>query len=126
MLTVTKSGKFAESYVRGWLSKPSDHPHIVEYAANLTVPHDFGRPGAIIITNLLDKEIHLVQIVVHGFNEGPVFFSVNTWIHSQKDNPESRIIFQNQVSHVFSNDFTFSFSLTKQIMVLDQGCRCIL
>ncbi|TMW97077.1 hypothetical protein EJD97_006269 [Solanum chilense] len=93
---VTKSGKFAESYVRGWLSKPSDHPHIVEYAANLTVPHDFGRPGAIIITNLLDKEIHLVQIVVHGFDEGPVFFSVNTWIHSQKDNPESRIIFQNQ------------------------------
>ncbi|KAL3355155.1 hypothetical protein AABB24_019315 [Solanum stoloniferum] len=93
---VTKSGKFAESYVRGWLSKPSDHPHIVEYAANFTVPHDFGRPGAIIITNLLDKEIHLVQIVVHGFNEGPLFFSVNTWIHSQKDNPESRIIFQNQ------------------------------
>lgn len=93
---VTKSGKFAESYVRGWLSKPSDHPHIVEYAASFTVPHDFGRPGAIIITNLLDKEIHLVQIVVHGFNEGPLFFSANTWIHSHKDNPESRIIFQNQ------------------------------
>lgn len=37
-----------------------------------------------------------MQIVVHGFNEGPLFFSVNTWIHSQKDNPESRIIFQNQ------------------------------
>jgi len=27
--------------VRGWLSKPSDHPHIVEYAANFTVPHDY-------------------------------------------------------------------------------------
>ncbi|XP_047254796.1 lipoxygenase 6, chloroplastic isoform X3 [Capsicum annuum] len=93
---VTKSGKYAESYVRGWFSKPSDHPYIVEYAANFTVPHDFGCPGAIIITNLLDKEIHLVQIVVHGFNEGPLFFSVNTWIHSQKDSPESRIIFQNQ------------------------------
>ncbi|CAN4090618.1 unnamed protein product [Withania somnifera] len=93
---VTKSGKRAESYVRGWLPKPSDHPYVVEYAANFTVPHDFGRPGSIIITNLLDKEIHLVRIVVHGFNEGPLFFSVNTWIHSQRDNPESRIIFQNK------------------------------
>ena len=106
---VTKSGKIAESYVRGWLSKPSDHPYIVEYAANFRVPRDFGRPGAIIITNFLDKEIHLVQIVVHNFNEGPIFFSANTWIHSRKDNPESRIIFQNQVSDILLNDFTFHF-----------------
>ncbi|XP_075086986.1 lipoxygenase 6, chloroplastic isoform X1 [Nicotiana tabacum] len=97
---VTKSGKIAESYVRGWLSKPSDHPYIVEYAANFRVPRDFGRPGAIIITNFLDKEIHLVQIVVHNFNEGPIFFSANTWIHSRKDNPESRIIFQNQQAYL--------------------------
>ncbi|PHT36139.1 Biotin carboxyl carrier protein of acetyl-CoA carboxylase 2, chloroplastic [Capsicum baccatum] len=91
---VTKSGKYAEFFVRGWLSKPFDHPYIVEYAANFTLPHDFGHPGAILITNLLDKEIHLVQIVVHGFSEGSLFFNVNTWIHSQKDIPESRIIFQ--------------------------------
>ncbi|XP_060197275.1 uncharacterized protein LOC132626427 [Lycium barbarum] len=77
---VTKMGRIAkqiklsrreilESYVKGWLSKPSGHPYIVEYAANFAVAHDFGSPGAVIVTSLLDKKIHLAQIVVHGFNE---------------------------------------------------------
>lgn len=79
------------------LAKPSNHPYVVEYAANFTVPNDFGRPGAILITNFLDKEFYLVEIVVHNFSEGPQFFPANTWIHSRKDNPESRIIFKNQV-----------------------------
>ncbi|KAI7979597.1 hypothetical protein LOK49_Contig296G00012 [Camellia lanceoleosa] len=93
---VTNSGKCVESYVRGWLPKPSSHPHIIEYAANFKVPHDFGCPGAIYITNFHSKEFHLMEIVVHGFNEGPVFFPADTWIHSRKDNPQSRIIFKNQ------------------------------
>ncbi|GAA0185728.1 oxygenase [Lithospermum erythrorhizon] len=94
---VTGSGKIEESYVRGWLQRPENHPNIIEYAANLTVPRDFGVPGAILITNFLDKEFHLVQIVVHGFKDGHLFFPADTWIHSRKDNPESRIIFRNQV-----------------------------
>ncbi|CAL5418779.1 unnamed protein product [Camellia sinensis] len=93
---VTNSGKCVESYVRGWLPKPSSHPRIIEYAANFKVPHDFGCPGAIYITNFHSKEFHLMEIVVHGFNEGPVFFPADTWIHSRKDNPQSRIIFKNQ------------------------------
>ncbi|KAA8533278.1 hypothetical protein F0562_033189 [Nyssa sinensis] len=92
---VTKSGKSVESYVRGWLPKPSNYPYIVEYAANFTVPYDFGCPGAILITNFHGKEFYLMEIVIHGFNEGPIFFPANTWIHSRKDNPESRIIFKN-------------------------------
>lgn len=92
---ITRSGKSAESYVRGF-PKPSNHPFVVEYAANFRVPNDFGSPGAILITNFLDKEIYLVEIVVHNFSEGPQFFPANTWIHSRKDNPESRIIFKNQ------------------------------
>ncbi|KAJ4710890.1 Lipoxygenase [Melia azedarach] len=95
---VTNSGKSVESAVRGWLPKPSNSSHfnIVEYEANFTVPSDFGNPGAILITNLLGKEFYLVEIVVHGFDEGPFFFPANTWIHSRKDNPESRILFKNQ------------------------------
>lgn len=92
---VTKSGKSAESYVKG-LAKPSNHPYVVEYAADFTVPHDFGHPGAILVTNFLDREFYLVEIVVHNFSEGPQFFPGNTWIHSRRDNPESRIIFRNQ------------------------------
>lgn len=86
-----------ESCVRGWLPKPSNNLHIVEYAANFTVPSDFGCPGAILVTNLHGKEFYLLEIVIHGFDKGPIFFPANTWIHSRKDNPESRIIFRNQV-----------------------------
>ncbi|KAF8378126.1 hypothetical protein HHK36_029463 [Tetracentron sinense] len=93
---VTKSGKSVESSVRGWLPKPSVHSYIVEYAANFTVPSGFGCPGAVLITNLHGKEFYLMQIVIHGFSEGPIFFPANSWIHSRKDNPESRIIFRNQ------------------------------
>ncbi|GMN49173.1 hypothetical protein TIFTF001_018336 [Ficus carica] len=93
---VTKKGKRVQSSVRGWLPRPSSQMHIVEYAANFSVPSDFGCPGAILVTNLHGKEFYLLEIVVHGFDKGPIFFSANTWIHSLKDNPESRIIFRNQ------------------------------
>ncbi|KAK6160379.1 hypothetical protein DH2020_003760 [Rehmannia glutinosa] len=93
---VTKSGKTAESFVRGWFPKLSNSPYVVEYGADLTVPRDFGQPGAVLITNFHDKEFFLMEIVVHGFSKGPVFFRAETWIHSRKDNPESRIIFKNE------------------------------
>lgn len=95
---VANSGKILESDVRSWLPKPSDHPNIVEYAANFTVPNDFGRPGAVLITNLHDKEFYLMEIVIHNLEGGPLFFPANSWIHPRKDNPDSRIIFRNQVS----------------------------
>uniref|UniRef100_A0A2P2MML9 Lipoxygenase n=4 Tax=Rhizophora mucronata TaxID=61149 RepID=A0A2P2MML9_RHIMU len=94
---VTNSGKSVQSSVRGWLPEPSSHTHIVQYAADFTVPSDFGNPGAILITNFHGKEFYLLEIVVHGFQVGPIFFPANTWIHSRKDNPESRIIFTNRV-----------------------------
>ncbi|KAK6252356.1 hypothetical protein QUC31_014076 [Theobroma cacao] len=93
---VTNSGKSVETSVRGWLPKPSEHSHILEYAADFTIPSDFGKPGAVLITNLHGKEFHLLEIVIHGFEEGPIFFPANTWIHSRNDNPESRILFRNQ------------------------------
>ncbi|KAL5552464.1 hypothetical protein UlMin_039865 [Ulmus minor] len=93
---VTKSGKSVQSNVRGWLPKPSNQPNIVEYDCSLIVPNDFGNPGAVIVTNLHGKEFYLFEIVLHGFRGGPIFFHANTWIHSRKHNPESRIIFKNQ------------------------------
>ncbi|XP_028790511.1 lipoxygenase 6, chloroplastic-like isoform X2 [Neltuma alba] len=93
---VTNSGKSIQTNVRGWLPKPSNISYIVEYSADFTVPSDFGSPGAILITNLHGKEFHLLEIIIHGFEGGPIFFPANTWIHSRNDNPESRIIFKNQ------------------------------
>lgn len=92
----TNNGKSVESYVGGWLPKPSNIPYVVEYSADFTVPSDFGSPAAILITNLRSKEFHLSEILLHGFTGGPVFFPANTWIHSRNDNPQSRIIFKNQ------------------------------
>lgn len=93
---VTNSGKSVQSSVRGWLTTPLSSPRIVEYAANFTVPHDFGCPGAVLVKNLHNQEFYLLEIVIHGFDGGPIFFPANTWIHSRKDNHESRIIFKNQ------------------------------
>ncbi|CAI9093249.1 OLC1v1028708C1 [Oldenlandia corymbosa var. corymbosa] len=92
---VTNSGKSVESSVKG-LPKPSNSPNVVEYTLNFAVPTDFGCPGAIIVTNFLDKEFYLVNVVLHGHGGEPLVFPANTWIHSQKDNPESRIIFSNK------------------------------
>lgn len=83
--------------MRGWLPRLSDNPYVVEYGADLVVPRDFGQPGAVVVTNFHDKEFFLMEIVVRGFSQGPVFFRADTWIHSRKDNPTSRIIFKNQV-----------------------------
>ncbi|XP_068666589.1 lipoxygenase 6, chloroplastic-like [Aristolochia californica] len=95
--TVTKVGaKSAETAVRGWFSTSPNHHYIIEYAANLTVASTFGQPGSIIITNLHPKEFYLMEIVLHGFTEGPVFFPANSWIHSRNDNPYGRVIFCNQ------------------------------
>ncbi|KAL3649868.1 Lipoxygenase 6, chloroplastic [Castilleja foliolosa] len=93
---VTKSGKIAETFVKGWFPKLSNDPYVVEYGADLTVPRDFSQPGAILVTNFHDKEFFLMEIVVHGFSQGPLFFRADTWIHSKKNNPQSRIIFRNQ------------------------------
>lgn len=83
--------------MRGWLPQASGNPLLAEYVANLTVQSDFGRPGAIVITNLHSKEFYLMEIVIHGFSGGPVIFPSNSWIHSRSDNPQSRILFSNQV-----------------------------
>ncbi|KAG6426736.1 hypothetical protein SASPL_110966 [Salvia splendens] len=88
-------GKSDETFVRGWLPRISDNPYVVEYGADMVVPNDFGQPGAVVVTNFHEKEVFLMEIVVHGFKE-PIFFKADTWIHSKKDNPESRIVFKNQ------------------------------
>ncbi|XP_021746681.1 lipoxygenase 6, chloroplastic-like [Chenopodium quinoa] len=91
----TNSGKSVEGYVTEWRPSSSEQPYIDEYTASFTVPSDFGIPGAILVTNTYYKEFYLVEIVLDGFDNGPVYFPANSWIHSCNDNPESRIIFRN-------------------------------
>ncbi|KAL5998180.1 hypothetical protein ACLOJK_009118 [Asimina triloba] len=92
----SKTGKWVESRVSGRLPAASDDTNIVECAADFSVQRDFGRPGAVIFTNLHRKELFVYEIVIHGFDEGPIFFPVNSWIHSREDNKESRKLFSNK------------------------------
>ncbi|KAF6166900.1 hypothetical protein GIB67_020334 [Kingdonia uniflora] len=92
----TNSGKSLESAVRGWLPKELENANVVEYSTNFTVPSDFGCPGAVLLTNLQFQEFYLMEIVVQGFGEGPIFFPANSWIQSRETEPESRIVFRNQ------------------------------
>lgn len=79
------------------MPRPSEKPYFVEYTADLSLPADFGRPGAILVGNVHIKEVFLTDIVVHGFSDGPIFFPANTWIQPQTLDPNRRIIFSNQV-----------------------------
>ncbi|KAI3847507.1 hypothetical protein MKW92_044949 [Papaver armeniacum] len=76
---VTGSGKSVETSVRDWAPKQLEHSSYLEYVANFV-------------------EFYLVEIVVHGFSDGPIFFSANSWIQSRNDNSQSRIVFRNQVT----------------------------
>uniref|UniRef100_A0A1J3JMU6 Lipoxygenase n=1 Tax=Noccaea caerulescens TaxID=107243 RepID=A0A1J3JMU6_NOCCA len=91
----TGSGrKSFETPVLG-LPKTRNDPRHLEFTANFTVPTSFGKPGAILVTNLLSTEICLSEILIRDGND-TILFPGDTWIHSRNDNPESRIIFRNQ------------------------------
>ncbi|XP_013615693.1 PREDICTED: lipoxygenase 6, chloroplastic-like [Brassica oleracea var. oleracea] len=91
----TGSGrKSSETPVLG-LPKARNDSRYLEFTANFTVPTDFGKPGAILVTNLLSSEICLSEITIHDGGD-TILFPGNTWIHSRNDNPEGRIIFASQ------------------------------
>lgn len=94
----TGSGKrSAETAVMGWLARGSEKPYHVEFSADFSVPADFGRPGAILVSNGHFNEVLLTEIVIHGFDDGPIFFPAHTWIQPQTLDPAKRIVFSNQV-----------------------------
>ncbi|XP_010531638.1 PREDICTED: lipoxygenase 6, chloroplastic-like [Tarenaya hassleriana] len=91
----TKTGRRSlETPVRG-LPRILENSHVVGYTADFAVPSDFGRPAAIIVTNLLGKEFYLSEIIIRDSGES-ILFPGNSWIHPKKDNPECRVIFRSQ------------------------------
>uniref|UniRef100_A0A0C9S685 Lipoxygenase n=1 Tax=Wollemia nobilis TaxID=56998 RepID=A0A0C9S685_9CONI len=93
----TKSGKRSKkSALKGWLYKSAIRADKVEYSADFTISSDFGQPGAIIVSNEHNQEFYLESIVIQGMVNGPVFFSCNSWVQPQKDNPEQRVFFSDK------------------------------
>ncbi|KAI6694635.1 hypothetical protein NL676_022345 [Syzygium grande] len=89
IIAVTRSGKTIESSVRGWLPNPSRHSNIAEYAADLRVSL-----RTLVVKELstspisMATSVHLLEIMMQGFSEGPIHFPANTRFHARKDNPE--------------------------------------
>lgn len=92
----TRSGKLVESYVRQWAAIPSDQSFLVRYFADFTLPKNFGKPGAILITNNHRKEFYLVEIVLENLDENSIVFPAHSWIQPSSISRESRIFFANQ------------------------------
>lgn len=81
------------------LPKAVKDPRYLEFTADFTVPSNFGKPGAILVTNLLSTEICLSEIIIRDSGD-TILFPGNTWIHSRNDNPQARIIFRSQVRNL--------------------------
>ncbi|XP_068658546.1 linoleate 13S-lipoxygenase 3-1, chloroplastic-like [Aristolochia californica] len=82
--------------LEGWLENANTRAERVMYTAEFMVDSSFGVPGAITVTNKHQKEFFLESIVIDGFACGPVHFTCNSWVQSNKDHPEKRVFFTNK------------------------------
>ncbi|KNA25150.1 hypothetical protein SOVF_008760 [Spinacia oleracea] len=73
-----------------------DEANETKYEAKLPVHGNFGKLGAILVTNEHRKEMYVKDIVVEGLPEGVVKVTCESWVHSKFDNPEKRIFFTNK------------------------------
>ncbi|KAK7341600.1 hypothetical protein VNO80_24536 [Phaseolus coccineus] len=68
----------------------------VRYEAEFEVPESFGEIGALLVENEHHREMFVREIVLDGFELGPVRFACESWLHSKHDNPEKRVFFPNK------------------------------
>ncbi|XP_058755727.1 linoleate 13S-lipoxygenase 2-1, chloroplastic-like isoform X2 [Vicia villosa] len=64
-----------------------------KYEAEFKLSKDFGKVGAILVENEQHKEVFLKSIVLHGFSDGPINFTCNSWIQPKHDSPAKRAFF---------------------------------
>ncbi|KAJ8640868.1 hypothetical protein MRB53_017562 [Persea americana] len=82
--------------VQAFAGRPSRDGDMVKYEADLVVGKDFGVVGGVMVTNEHHKEMHLIDIVLNGFANGPISIECNSWVHAKSDDPEKRIFFVNR------------------------------
>jgi hypothetical protein len=69
---------------------------------------DFGKVGAILIENEQHKEVFLKTIVLHGFPDGPLNFTCNSWIQPKNDSSNEKRVFFTDKVRIIENNFTLS------------------
>ncbi|XP_028780041.1 linoleate 13S-lipoxygenase 2-1, chloroplastic [Neltuma alba] len=82
--------------IKGFVHRSGEEDQEVEYEAELQVGSEFGEIGAVLVENEHHKEVFVKDIVLHGFEGGPLRFSCNSWVHSKHDDPVKRVFFPNK------------------------------
>ncbi|MED6145672.1 hypothetical protein PIB30_027672, partial [Stylosanthes scabra] len=70
---------------------------LAEYEAEFVVPPGFGEIGAVFVENEHHRETFIKDIILDGFETGPLRVSCDSWVHSKFDNPtHKRLFFTNK------------------------------
>nr|KYP76388.1 hypothetical protein KK1_020629 [Cajanus cajan] len=78
---------------KNWVENIETKEDAVCYVAQFELPLDFGNVGAVIIENEQHEEVFLKSIVLHGFPDGPVHFTCNSWIQPKNEGAVKRVFF---------------------------------
>ncbi|KAK9734451.1 hypothetical protein RND81_04G140700 [Saponaria officinalis] len=88
--------KSGEAVLKDWSKKSKLKAEKVNYFTEFMVDSNFGKPGAILVTNKHQQEFYLESITLEGFALGPLHFPCNSWVQSFYDLPTRRIFFHNK------------------------------
>ncbi|XP_027124827.1 linoleate 13S-lipoxygenase 3-1, chloroplastic-like [Coffea arabica] len=88
--------KSKQAVLKDWSKKSNLKTQRVNYTAEFVVDSNFGVPGAITVANKHQQEFFLESMTIEGFACGPVHFSCNSWVQSNKHHPGKRVFFSNQ------------------------------
>ncbi|KAL5076291.1 hypothetical protein RYX36_015275 [Vicia faba] len=91
-----------------------------QYEAEFELSVNFGKVGAIFVENEQHKEVFLKSIVLHGFSDGPLNFTCNSWIQPKHDSPAKRVFFTDK-SYLPSQTPKGLRRLRKEELVLLRG-----
>lgn len=83
--------------IKAYAHRLSYDKNEVKYESKFVVPPGFGGVGAILVENEHHKEIYLKDIVLNGFQDGPINVTCNSWVHSKFDDKTKRIFFTHKV-----------------------------
>ncbi|KAL5707967.1 linoleate 13S-lipoxygenase [Ranunculus cassubicifolius] len=82
--------------IKGYGHKESKDGTDIKLECKCDVPESFGNVGAVLVENEYHKELYFKDIVLHGFSNGPITITCESWISSKFDNPQQRIFFTNK------------------------------
>ncbi|KAJ4724606.1 Lipoxygenase [Melia azedarach] len=84
-----------KSTIKGsaWRQLAKDENENIVYKAEFKVPESFGEVGAILVQNEHHSEMYLNDILLTGFQNGPVTITCGSWVQSEYTVKDKRIFF---------------------------------